>query len=168
MKSDAEKFADFVEYREAMAALQEFGPGFDITVERKWPELNNAHFVVTIARRGLSPGLARGLAAVQSDVNLLRAVRVAVGQMRKELAAEEAARGQVVPGAVATGQQGPSDMVMPSYLAATLDEALKKAGVTPGVPCVPAPKAKSWAVEVDFKPAPPDLAGGPTPERVGS
>jgi hypothetical protein len=112
-EKNAELFAELIEYREAMSALKEFGSGFFVSVERHWPKSGTPYYVAIITESGADP--TQG-----THENLLEAVRLAVEKARRRMEPPP-----VVLGAVATGQQGVSNV---------------GAGFTPGVPCVPAPK----------------------------
>lgn len=138
----ADLFADVLEYREALVLLKDYGIGFNVTIDRYWHgDEVIPYYKVAITKLHPEKGHAPLWSAVTSDESFLKAVRYAVRAAELEVAAyyEKLRAG---PGSVATGQQGahvwPTGPGLPTYMQATLDEELKKAGLTPGVPCRPA------------------------------
>ena len=51
MSNDADLFADILEYRDVLAAIKEFGPGYNVAVERRWVLIGEVTYVVTITKR---------------------------------------------------------------------------------------------------------------------
>lgn len=104
MSDDAELFATVLEYREVFALLKQFRSGFDIHIDRLWAPLGDPHFRVKIRKRAGEEGAVWN--AVGRDADLKRAVRLAVEAALREQAEE----GSITPGAIATGQTGPSGL----------------------------------------------------------
>lgn len=106
---DPDLFAEVLEYREALAALKEFGSGYNVVVERRWAIAGVAQFVVTITKRApMEPvahsGTTASWHAHGTDGNLLTAVRAAIQHARMR---QKTSEGSIIPGTIATGQQGP-------------------------------------------------------------
>lgn len=89
MNSDADLFADILEYREALAALKEFGQGFEVKVARVWTYTDAPVYVARIGAwtpSSLSNAATKQWTADGSGRHLLEAVRRAVSAAHKEQA----------------------------------------------------------------------------------
>lgn len=86
--NDSDLFADLVEYREAFAMLKEFGEGYGVTVQRRWPTGGRPYFVVTVERPSPINGrLLNDWRFVWKSESLLEAARRAAKSAREHQAA---------------------------------------------------------------------------------
>lgn len=142
-EKNAGLFADVVEYREAIAALAEFGPGFEVLVARRWklPEppiytvhINKLHGDATDypVKDWTSQGSGATLLEAARDAAQHARIAAAYAKRAQEAAAVSYARGHDLLTALggtnlAVGQVGPQDIAGGLTFAGAVSEEPGKA-----------------------------------------